>query len=396
MSELDAWGLRPVVNAAGTMTALGASRAGPEARVAVAEILTRFVLIDELLDRASAAIARATGAEAGFVTSSAAAGVTLACAAAIAGDDLALIERLPDAGGREARVAVQMGQMIHYGGPVPQAVAAAGARLVPLGTAALCEAYHLEAACRDGLAAILHVVSHHTVREGELPLELVAEIAGAQRVPLIVDMAAEYDLHGPLRLGAQAVIWSGHKFLAGPTSGLVAGPAGFIRALRLQNRGLGRLMKVGKEGIAGAIAALAAWEARDHAAERAREGAVCALWLQALGDLPGVSAALHPDWTGNPVTRVELRLDPAAAGLHAWELSRRCLAGSPAVALRDDLVERQLLYLDPTTVTAEEAALVAGRIAALLGAARAAGDGPGPSWAEVKRGRGAAGGRGDP
>ena len=32
-------------------------------------------------------------------------------------------------------------------------------------------------------------------------------------------------------------------------------------------------MKVGKEGIAGAIAALEAWERRDHAAVRARETA---------------------------------------------------------------------------------------------------------------------------
>jgi D-glucosaminate-6-phosphate ammonia-lyase len=53
-------------------------------------------------------------------------------------------------------------------------------------------------------------------------------------------MASEYDLTGPVRLGADAVIYSGHKFMAGPTSGIVAGRRAMIRAISLQNRGIGR------------------------------------------------------------------------------------------------------------------------------------------------------------
>ncbi len=128
--------------------------------------------------------------------------------------------------------------------------------MVPLGTAALCETYHLEAAIAGGLAAAVYVVSHHTVREGELPIDLFISICRAWGVQVIVDMALEYDLTGAVALGAGAVIWSGHKFLGGQTSGIVAGRAAMIRALVLQNRDLGRLMKAWKEAIVGAVAAL--------------------------------------------------------------------------------------------------------------------------------------------
>jgi len=392
------WGLTPVINAAGTMTTLGASRAAPAVRAAVMDVMGRFVQISELHALANRTIRAATGAEAGYVTSSSSAAITLAVAAALTGDDLAAIEALPTTGNRPRRVAVMMSHMVNYGGSIPQAIAAAGAEVVALGSAALCEIYHLEAAIHEGLAAAVYVVSHHTVREGELPMGLFVSICRAQGVPVIVDMASEYDLTGAVALGADAVIWSGHKFLGGPTSGIVAGRAAMIRAMVLQNRGLGRLMKAGKEAIVGAVAALEAWGARDHKAEAAREAAIVAGWLAALDGLPGVTASPHCDWTGNPITRVRLKLSPGAR-LHAWELAERAMAGNPVVALRDDLSMHQLVFLDPCNVTAAEAVLVSDRIRQICHAALTSGDGCKRSWSEEKATRGHAAtdwiGRGD-
>lgn len=383
------WGLTPVINAAGTMTTLGASRVSPEVRAAVDDMLGRFVRIEELHALANRAIRKSTGAEAGYVTSSASAAITLACAAAIAGDDLAAIEALPQTGTRSRRVVVMMSHMVNYGGPVPQAIAAAGAEVVPLGTAALCESYHLQAAIAGGLAGAVYVVSHHTVREGELPMDLFISSCRAAGVPVIVDMASEYDLTRAISLGADAVIWSGHKFLGGPTSGIVAGRAGMIRAMVLQNRGLGRLMKAGKEAIVGAVAALEAWDTRDHAAEAAREMKIVEGWIAALSDLPGVRVSAHRDWTGNPITRAKLRLSPEA-GLYAWELAARAMDGNPAIALRDDLAMHHLIFLDPCNVTADEANLVSARIREICDAARAKKDGFQCSWSDEKAARGRA------
>ena len=96
-------------------------------------------------------------------------------------------------------------------------------------------------------------------------------VCHARGVPVIVDAASEYDLKGFLSRGADIALYSGHKFLGGPTSGIVAGRKDLVRAAYLQNRGIGRGMKVGKESIAGVMAALEAWERRDHAGIRARE-----------------------------------------------------------------------------------------------------------------------------
>jgi seryl-tRNA(Sec) selenium transferase len=163
-----------------------------------------------------------------------------------------------------------------------------------------------------------------------------------------------------------------------------------IRAMLLQNRGLGRLMKAGKEAIAGAIAALEAWDRRDHAAEATREAGIVADWIAALAGLPGISLARHADWTGNPITRVELTVAANEAGLHAWELAARAIAGNPAVALRDDLAMHGRLYLDPCNVTRAEAAIAAARIRAICDEARGSGRGPGPGWSAEKAARGEA------
>ncbi|MEL6964176.1 MAG: hypothetical protein AAFO01_15590, partial [Pseudomonadota bacterium] len=218
----ERWNLTPVINASGTMTSLGASRVQPETRALVDQILASFVDMDMLQSRAGAVIARLTGAEAGCVTACSAAGMAQAVAACMTGSDLARIEALPRVDG-ENRVILPMGHMVNYGAPVDQAIRLAGAEVVPIGTAAACETWHLRRALEDGAKAAMYVVSHHTVRENELPMDLFIDLCGEHNVPVIVDMASEYDLRGPIALGASIVIYSGHKFLSGVTSGIVAG-----------------------------------------------------------------------------------------------------------------------------------------------------------------------------
>jgi D-glucosaminate-6-phosphate ammonia-lyase len=71
------FGLRPVINASGTMTGLGASSVGAPVIDAVAQMLPQFVEIDDLQRKASAVIAAACGSEAGYVTASCSAAITL-------------------------------------------------------------------------------------------------------------------------------------------------------------------------------------------------------------------------------------------------------------------------------------------------------------------------------
>ena len=154
-------GLRPIINVAGTMTALGASIAVPEVAAAMAAILPEFVEIDDLHRLASRSIAEATGAEAGFVTASCSAAVTLSVAACMTGPDLARIELLPNAAGMRRRVPIMLGHMVGYGAPVEQAIRLAGATVVPFGQVTDVRPYQLEAALGDDAACAVYVVSHH-------------------------------------------------------------------------------------------------------------------------------------------------------------------------------------------------------------------------------------------
>lgn len=381
------YALTPVINASGTMTSLGASRVVPEAIAAGAAIQSEFVRIDELQARASRVIARLTGAEAGFVAACSAAGMSLSVAACVTGANLARIERLPDVEGLRDEVLVQAGHLVHYGAPIEQSVTITGARVVPLGTAARVESFHLEDRIGEKTAAALFVASHHVVQEGQMLLADFVDICKRRGVPVIVDMASEYDLTGPVALGADLVIYSGHKFLGGPTAGIVAGRKDLVRAAYLQNRGIGRPMKVGKEGIAGTMAALEAWERRDHAAARQRELGHVRHWMEALASVPGLRLEIHPDWTGNPIDRLKVTVVSRGAGLHAWELADRLAAGRPSIQVRDDLIEHGCFFLDPCNLTAEEATVVGQRIEEEVASAQRHGDGLAVSLSERRKGR---------
>ena len=360
--------LTPVINAAGTMTALGASSTSPAVVEAISAILPRFVFIDELQARASAAIAGATGAEAGVVTGCAAAGVAVSIAATITGPDPGAIERLPDRGNRPGTVAIQAGHLVNYGAPLDQAVRVAGARVRAVGQATDAAVYQLESALDDEVCAGLYVVSHHCVQRGQIPLGDFVASCHARGVPVVVDAAAEQDLRRFHREGADLVVYSAQKFLAGPTAGVIAGRKDLVRSCHLQARGIGRLMKPGKEAIVGTIAALEAWERKDHAAAWQAEEERVNLWIRALG---GGELRLDriADPTGNPVTRLRVAPGPGL-GCSAWDVARELATGRPAIAVRDDGIDRGFFELDPCNLTHEDARLVADRILDVTARAR--------------------------
>jgi L-seryl-tRNA(Ser) seleniumtransferase len=357
--------VRSVINASGTMTALGASAAGPEAIRAACEVLPIFLEIDDLQREASRAIARATGAEAGYVTACSSAGLTLAIAAAMTGGDPVCIAQLPDAIGMKNHVAIQSGHLIDYGAPIEQAVRLAGARVVVVGEKGRAVPDQLEAAIDDQTAAALYVVSHHTEQIGQISLDAFSEVCKRRGVPLIVDAASEYDLTGFIAAGADIAIYSAHKFLGGLTAGIVAGRKDLVRNAYLQNWGIGRGMKVGKEGIASTIAALQAWSERDHAAYRQAEDARVSRWTTRLSGVRGLRLELSPDPTGNPITRLRLHVD-AEAGVTAWALADILAEGERPVMVRTDEIAHGYVELDPCNLSDSEAEEVADRILAAL------------------------------
>ena len=122
-------GVRPVLNAWGTVTRVGGSRMHPDVLRAMDEASTSFVDLGELHAAAGRRVAQLLDADAACITCGAAAGLAIAAAACIAGTDRASILRLPDTAGLRDEVIVLKSHRILY----DQAVLLAGARFVEVG-----------------------------------------------------------------------------------------------------------------------------------------------------------------------------------------------------------------------------------------------------------------------
>lgn len=386
----DDLGVPRLINAAGTLTRLGGSLMDAEVTSAMAEAARSFVRMDALHAAASRRIAEATGAEAGLVTAGAAASLTLAAAACLAGNDLAIMDRLPDTTGLPNEIIIPRSHRNGY----DHALRAAGARLVDVGLAERTrdpQPWEIEAAITDRTVALAFSV-------GFSPLELpaVAAVAARRQLPLIVDASAalppKSNLQRFIDAGATLVAFSGGKAIRGPqASGILCGRRDLIASAALQmwdmdflpelwnppaelidagqihrgvpNHGIGRGMKVGKEEIVGLLVALERFLARDDAAECARLTKITEAIVAGLAGIDDVRVTLVPRDELWPIVRIE----PTADARHsAIELARRLEAGSQPIYLATGDAASGRLGVDPFCLQAGEAEAVVAQIRALL------------------------------
>ncbi|WP_442580169.1 aminotransferase class V-fold PLP-dependent enzyme [Mesorhizobium sp. ASY16-5R] len=342
----ERYGLKRIINASGTETTKGASPVCQEVIDAVVALVPNSVDMLELQSLACHTIGKAFGCEAGIVVNCSAAGISTAVAACMTGSNLARVERLPDTAGLKTEVILQRGHNITYGGYVTQNVAITGGRIVEIGAATECGAYQLADALNENTAAALYVVSHHTVQSGLIDLETFCKVAHERGVPVIVDGAAEPEPRAFLRAGADLVITSMHKSFAGLTAATVAGRLDLIRACLYQEKGIGRPMKVGKEGIIASIAAVERWAKLDRAAVAQALHARLGRGVERLGKLPGLKVEIELDSTSKLFSRLLLTVDETKAGLSAFDLSKRLADQKPSIAVRTLMADIGLLQVD--------------------------------------------------
>lgn len=354
--------LRHVVNVSGTMTGLG-SCIVPQAVIDdVANALPFFVEMNDLQRLASTVISDLCGAEAGFVTASCAAGITLSVAAAMTGSNIGKIEQLPDTTGLKNEVLIQTGHLVNYGAPIDQAIRLAGATVVQVGQSTYATKHQLDYAITSHTAAAIYVVSHHAVSYGQIPLDEFIAVCRTKNIPIIVDAASEYDLKRFLIDGADIALYSTHKFLSGLTGGIVAGKKEFVKATFMQNLGIGRGMKVGKEGIVGAISALRLWKYRDHNAIFENEQKSLKLWSNLLAQYSGINLSIEKDPTNNPLNRLKVEIDFDKSGFTARALRNALAQGDQPVIVRDHEIENGYFHMDPCNLNSLDAEIVATRL----------------------------------
>lgn len=360
--EMD---LKEVINANGKMTILGASVVSDEVAHAMQSGLQNFVVIEDLMQYAGKVIAGKTGAEAGCPTCGAASGMAIAVAAAITGENLSLIERMPNSQGLANEIIIQKGQVVNFGGNLAQMLRLGGGVPVEVGCANKVEAAHIEGAINERTAALFYVKSHHAVQKGMQSIAVMAEIAHRYGLPLIIDAAAEEDLQKYTEMDADMVIYSGGKALSGPTSGFICGTKSYISACHKQYKGIGRAMKVSKEAMVGLITALEQY-APDENVAADRQKREMELVCSALSEVDGLSCRIAQDEAGREIYRAEIHIDASKTGLTASELSAKLKSGNPAIYLREYYVNQGVLSVDPRPLFEGQSQRIVSQIKAYL------------------------------
>jgi L-seryl-tRNA(Ser) seleniumtransferase/D-glucosaminate-6-phosphate ammonia-lyase len=360
MSFYQKLGLKRIINAAGKMTALGGSAVSPEVAQALSEAAQAHVELETLMVKSGEYIAKILGGEGAVVTTGAAGGVCIATAAAVAGKDYAKIQNLPLSSGKN-QIVIMKGHCVNFGGPITSMIRLGGGVPVEVGQVNSCLPEHIKGAFNENTAAFMYVKSHHAVQKGLVSIEDCVKLAHDFGVPMIVDAAAEEDLWAYPKMGIDLTCFSGSKAILGPTSGIIVGRKDLTDACRLQYHGIGRPMKVGKEGIVGIIAALEAYGGTTPertAALKAKAEYVAA----ELKGIPGVSVAVVQDEAGRAIFRTEVTIDAKAAGLTATQVGKLLSSGDPAIYTRNHYANVGIILVDPRPLAEGEEKIVASRL----------------------------------
>jgi len=363
-------GVRPLINAGGAYTILGGSILSPTVRAAMNAANHRFVDMKELLESSGRIIADMLDAEAAYVTAGAAASLALAVAACLTLDHGDYLERLPHTDGIPNEVLVQANSRQKY----DHVLTVPGAHIVDVGDAAGLTAQQLRDAIGPKTAAIHYFAQSKA--PGLLPIETVVEVAHAAEKPVIVDAAGlTYPIDNLRRFhraGADLVCYAGKYFDAPQSTGLIVGRAdlvelaainGFVGFETSGTLTIGRPMKVDRQEIAGAVAALHEWLTMDHEGRLARYGERIDVILAAVRGAPGltvrrISAIEEPLPTIRDGVRFEF-----ASEIRAAEVETALLEGEPGIFVRRN---GNAFNLSVAFMNDGEAEIVARRLAEIL------------------------------
>jgi L-seryl-tRNA(Ser) seleniumtransferase len=353
-SIYEKYNLKQVINTSGRMTMLGVSTPRQDVIDAVDYGLSHYFEIKDLVDKTGAYIANLLNVEDAVIVSCASAGIAQSVAALIVKDNANLLVNLHSAPITVPReIVLPRGHNVNFGAPVDTMVALGGGKVVEAGYANECSAEQLEACITPQTAAILYIKSHHCVQKSILSVEQAVVVARKHNLPLIVDAAAEEDLLCYYQMGADLVIYSGAKAIEGPTSGLVIGKKQYVEWVKLQSGGIGRAMKVGKEGILGLTQAIESYLTLEKTTGQQMVERMTP-FIDSLNTLTGISAKTVWDSAGRDIARAEITFDEAVLGRSTYDIVQALKTGDIAIYFRGYKANEGKIEVDVRSVDQQQ------------------------------------------
>jgi L-seryl-tRNA(Ser) seleniumtransferase len=356
--------VRPLINAAGTYTALSACTMPREVVSAMEEASRFHVSIAELHAAVGKRIAEMVGAESALVTAGAACALTLATAACVAGKDPEKIRRVPDTTGMKNEVILQKTHRVGY----DHAIRNVGVRLIEVETRA-----QMENAINDKTAMMFFL--NYSDPRGQVKRKEFVEIAKKAGIPTLIDAAADVPppdrLSEYVKMGFDLVAFSGGKGLRGPQcSGLLLGRKELIEAAFLNGSPhsdtVGRLAKVGKEEIVGLWTAVELYLKRDHKAEwRDWESRVREI-TKALEGLRGVKTETFVPEIANESPHLRISWDEKVIPAKNEQIAKQLRDGEPRIEVRPSAGNRPVLEIAVWMLQPGEHRIVARRVREVL------------------------------
>ncbi|MBI4219469.1 MAG: aminotransferase class V-fold PLP-dependent enzyme [Chloroflexi bacterium] len=336
-------GIKPVINAMGSVTLLGGSTVTPSVRAAMSEADDAFVPLEELQEKAGRAIAEMIGADAVYLTSGAASAIVLSSAAAMAGDDDAKIQQLPDTTGMKNEFLIQKRQRYWY----DRCLNLAGGKIVEFGTPEGTTEEQLEAAMGPKTAAVHYWMDERNIDPNVLTLQQVVKVAHRRNLPVTVDAAGQVypveNLNKYAKSGADLVAY-GTKYIGAPHStGMIVGSREWVRKASLQSftsfearrvRGIGRPQKLDRQEIIGVVAAVRDWVTMDHESRLAKHEARSEAIQRHLKGLKGVKSEVVRSTIGTTPHGVRVEIDPAVTKKTLDDAVSELRAGDPPIWTR--------------------------------------------------------------
>ena len=312
-------GLQPIINATGSVTALGGSVVAKEVKEAMDMSNDVYIPMADLEKKVGDEIANILGVPAAYITSGAGSALTLAAAAFMAGKDDKKIQQLPNTEGMPNKILIQKRQRYWY----DRCMEFSGGQLVEIGNEDGTTKDDLISSIDDETACVHYPVYEQAeIDKNILSLEEVIEIAHSKNKPVSVDAAGQiYPLENfgkYVKMGADFQCIAA-KYMGAPHStGIALGTKDVIDSISRHSfvgyesrriRGIGRPHKIDRQEIIGVYTAVQRWMSMNHEERLSLEETKTLNIINQIQSIDGIEVKIIDNIIGHQPFGLSLNID---------------------------------------------------------------------------------------